>query len=574
MKDFLRFLEPVFKTKFVYLRGFFIIFFQWLNLVAHIFFIQHLTSALEKTDKILFEKIIYFYIAYIIIYEIFYNFSIKYTWPLFYNQTIRNVQENYIQDFIKLDNNKTESIWTWKLIAIMKWWIEMWWNLMDMIFHRIPNILITVVFTLFMLFSVKSIYVLIFFILYIFFFIIASFFNKKVRNLRKERSQNKIIYTKNFVKVLMSKYEILQTNKIENELKNLNYYQKNAQEINQKMSFDMSMIYRIPQFWMDLLLLAIFIFFWKEVFDGNMTIATFVWITAMFVLMKRAINESMDLYKNFTKDFIEVKNLWDLFDNTEKINLNEDKKDFKYKNGNIEIKNLDFAYENSNKKIFENFSLEIKWWKTTAFVWESGSGKTTLVKLIASYISSKNGKIIIDWQDLSEVSLKSYYKNIWYLTQEPSIFDGTIYENLTYAVNYEVSEKEIENAINMAKCEFIYDFEEWIQTQIWEKWIKLSGWQRQRLAIAKILLKNPKIILLDEPTSALDSFSEEQITKAMENLFIWRTVIIIAHRLQTVKNADEIIVFEKWKILERWNHKELEEKNWVYKKLLELQSGF
>lgn len=574
MKYFLRFLEPVFKTKFVYFRGFFIIFFQWLNFVAHIFFIQHLTSALEKTDKILFEKIIYFYIAYIIIYEIFYNFSIRYTWPLIYEQTVKNIQENYIKDFIKLDNNKTESIWTWKLIAIIKWWVEMWWYLIYIIFYRIPNILITVIFTLFMLFSVKSVYVLIFFVLYIFFFIISSFFNKKVRNLRKEISQNKIFYTKNFVKVLMSKYEILQTDKIENELKNLNYYQEKAQEINQKMSFDMSMIYRIPQFWMDLLLLAIFIFFWKEVFNGNMTIATFVGITAMFVLMKRSIDESMDLYKNFTKDFVEVKNLWDLFDKTEKINLNEDKKNFEYKNGDIEIKNLDFAYENSNKKIFENFSLKIKWWKTTAFVWESGSGKTTLVKLIASYISTKNGKIIIDWQNLSEISLKSYYKNIWYLTQEPSIFDGSIYENLTYAVDYEVSEDDLKNAINMAKCEFIYDFEDWIQTQIWERWIKLSGWQRQRLAIAKILLKNPKIILLDEPTSALDSFSEEQITKAMENLFAWRTVIIIAHRLQTVKNADEIIVFEKWKVLEKWNHKELEEKNWVYKKLLELQSWF
>jgi ABC-type multidrug transport system fused ATPase/permease subunit len=104
--------------------------------------------------------------------------------------------------------------------------------------------------------------------------------------------------------------------------------------------------------------------------------------------------------------------------------------------------------------------------------------------------------------------------------------------------------------------------------------VRLSGWQKQRLAIAKIFLKNPEIILLDEPTSALDSFSEEAITIALDELFKWRTVIIIAHRLQTVKKSDEIIVLEKGKIVQRGNHNSLVEQWWVYAKMLELQSGF
>lgn len=574
MNKLKRFFEPVFQTKFIFFRGFIINFIHAFNLVTHVFFIQKLTFALENSDKILFEKIIYFYIFYIIFFEIFFFFTIKYTWTTFYNQTIINLQEKYFKDFVKLDNNKTESIGTGKLIAIFKWWLEMWWSLVEIIFQNLPNIFNTIIFTIVMLFLVNNLYVLIFFILYILSFFSSNYFNKKVVNIRKERSENKNLYTKNFVKILMSKYEILQTNKIKSEIKNLDFYQNNAININKKMSLPMSMIYRIPQFSMDVILLFIFIFFGKEVFDGNMTISTFVGITAMFVLMKRSINESVNLYKNFTKDFVEIENLWKLFDETEKIKSIENWENFVYKTWEISVKNLTFSYENSKKEIFKNFSINIKWWQTTAFVWASWSWKTTLLKLLSSYILAEKWEIIIDGQNLKNISLKSFYKNIGYLTQEPSIFDGTIYENLMYWSNKNISENDIKNVLEKAKCEFVYDFEKWLETEVWEKWIKLSGWQKQRLAIAKIMLKNPKIIFLDEPTSALDSFSEEQITKALENLFAEKTVIIIAHRLQTVKNASEIFVFENWEIIERWNHYELIEKNWNYKKLLDLQSWF
>lgn len=134
--------------------------------------------------------------------------------------------------------------------------------------------------------------------------------------------------------------------------------------------------------------------------------------------------------------------------------------------------------------------------------------------------------------------------------------------------------KKIDKAIKLAKCDFVYDFPHWIDTEIGERWIRLSGGQRQRLAIAKVFLKNPSIILLDEPTSALDSFSEEAITQAMHTLFEWRTVIIIAHRLQTVKEADTIFVFDEWTIVEEWTHDSLVQQWWAYAKMLELQSGF
>jgi ABC-type multidrug transport system fused ATPase/permease subunit len=196
------------------------------------------------------------------------------------------------------------------------------------------------------------------------------------------------------------------------------------------------------------------------------------------------------------------------------------------------------------------------------------------MKLISGFIETQSWKIIIDWQNLNEINLMNYYKEIWYLTQEPNVFDWSILENLTYWSKQEITEKKLKEVIKKAKCEFIYDFKNWLKTEIWERWVRLSWWQKQRLAIAKIFLKNPKIIFLDEPTSALDSKSEKLIHESFTELFKWRTVIIIAHRLQTVKSADEIFVIEEGKIVEIWNHESLSRKKGHYREMLDLQSGF
>jgi ABC-type multidrug transport system fused ATPase/permease subunit len=178
---------------------------------------------------------------------------------------------------------------------------------------------------------------------------------------------------------------------------------------------------------------------------------------------------------------------------------------------------------------------------------------------------------LVDGQDISSCDLLSYYQHIGYLTQEPSVFDGTILENLLYASSSHPTQEKIQEAIDMAHCDFIYDFKDGLDTQIGERWIRLSGWQRQRLAIAKIFLKNPHVIFLDEPTSALDSISEQAINDSLEKLFVWRTVIVIAHRLQTVQSADEIIVLSHGSIVERGNHNDLSIAGGAYQEMLTLQ---
>lgn len=198
-----------------------------------------------------------------------------------------------------------------------------------------------------------------------------------------------------------------------------------------------------------------------------------------------------------------------------------------------------------------NFSLTIEGGKKIAIVGASGGGKSTLIKLLSGYSLPSSGQVLVDGQDLSKIARKSYFMNIGYLTQEPSVFDGSIRENLVSAAGKECSEEEIRRVLELTHCEFVWELPDALETEIGERGVRLSGGQKQRLAIAKIFLKDPEIVFLDEPTSALDSFSEDKISEAFHNLFANRTVVIVAHRLQTVKEAHEILVLDHGQIIER-----------------------
>lgn len=223
--------------------------------------------------------------------------------------------------------------------------------------------------------------------------------------------------------------------------------------------------------------------------------------------------------------------------------------------------------------ILHDLSIDFQPKKITALVGPSGWGKSTITKLILGYLHSWSGSIHIDEQDISKLSLQSLYKYVGYLPQEPNVFDGTIRDNLL-GTSPDASDEQLQEALHLAGCDFIADLSHGIDTEIGERWVRLSGGQKQRLAIAKIFLKDPEIIILDEPTSALDSFSEERISQSLSALFHNKTVIIIAHRLQTVKHADEIYVIQDGKVVERGNHTKLVSQNGYYAKMLELQSGF
>ncbi len=568
-----KFLEPFYVKPRPYIESYIQMFSFAFYSIVIILFSQQITEALELKDRGLFIELIYIYVCIFIFYQLFIFLIKELGWVNSHSEFSKTTYARYLAKYITFDNNYIETVWTWKSVAIISKWTRTWWRLLDTVTMNLSYLTVWLWITIYMLYQVSGYLLIAFLILFILSFYLWHLLNKNVLFERNKRNRFDNLTSKYLVKILMSKFEILQSNKIKKEINNLYNLESWKEECNRKMSTSLIFFFMVPEILMGLSSIVIFLYFWEKYFIWEVKLSLLVWMVSSLIIIQKVLWDTMRALKDFTKEFSEVTTLWDFFDNAPQIQWYEEGNKFSHKKWEINIEKLNFWYVDW-KNIFTNFSLKIEWEKVLALVWDSGSGKSTLAKMVAGYMRPNSWEIIIDKQKLSETSLKSYYKDIWYLTQDPSVFDGSILENLTYALEEKVSDEKIKEIIIQARCEFIYDLPNGLDTQIWERWVKLSGGQKQRLAIAKIFLKDPKIIILDEPTSALDSFSEEQITKAMQNLFENRTVIVIAHRLQTVKHAHRILVLENWKILEDWNHESLVKKEWKYAKMLELQSGF
>ena len=236
----------------------------------------------------------------------------------------------------------------------------------------------------------------------------------------------------------------------------------------------------------------------------------------------------------------------------------------------IQINDVSFKYE-SDDTVLKNISFEIEKGSSVALVGSSGSGKSTLADLIPRFYDVNQGAIEIDGQDIRHITLNSLRRLMGIVTQETILFNDTIKANIAYGQK-DVDDKQVIAAATAANAlEFIEELPEGLDTVIGEKGVKLSGGQRQRLAIARAIMKNPPILILDEATSALDTESERLVQEALGTLMTDRTVLVIAHRLSTVTNADKIIVLEKGQIKEMGTHDELIQKNGLYSNLYNVQ---
>ena len=304
-----------------------------------------------------------------------------------------------------------------------------------------------------------------------------------------------------------------------------------------------------------------------------LTIGSFVLIQAYLIQIFNQLWNFGSAIRNIFEALSDAEEMTILLNTPHKIKDIKNAKKLKILTNKIEFKNVGFHYHKT-KSVLNNFNLIISPNERVALIGSSGGGKSTIIKLLLRMYDIENGKILIDNQDISQITQESLWENISLVPQDPILFHRTLMENIRYG-KPEASNDEIIEAAKLAHChEFISKAINGYDTYVGERGIKLSGGERQRVAIARAILRNAPILIFDEATSSLDSESEHFIQDSLDKLMQNKIVIVIAHRLSTIKKMDRIIVVDNGEIIEEGSHQELTEKyNGTYKKLWELQAG-
>lgn len=306
------------------------------------------------------------------------------------------------------------------------------------------------------------------------------------------------------------------------------------------------------------------------VLQGELTYGGFIGFVLLTNIFFRPIEKINAVIESYPKGIAGFKRYVELLETEPDIVDAKDAIEVKHVHGDIQYNNITFGYENK-EPILNDISLKIHAGETAAFVGPSGAGKTTLCSLLPRFYEQSSGSIQIDGIDTKDMTLSSLRKQIGIVQQDVFLFSGTIRENIAYG-NLKASEADIWQAVKRAQLEdLIYSQPDGLDTVIGERGVKLSGGQKQRLAIARMFLKNPPILILDEATSALDTETELAIQKSLAELAVGRTTLVIAHRLATIKNADRIVVVNKDGIAEQGSHDELIEQGGGYSRLYEAQ---
>ncbi len=308
-----------------------------------------------------------------------------------------------------------------------------------------------------------------------------------------------------------------------------------------------------------------------RVLAGDITIGELVVFSSYLASFYFPVNRFSELNVVYSSSMAAIERIFEVFDKNPEVQ----DKDYavecaKNINADLEFKDVSFSYDEGND-VLKNINLKIEAGNKVALVGSSGSGKTTINNLISRFYDPVQGAILLNGNDLRDYKVKSLRQNIGVVMQESILFSGSIEDNIRYG-DLKAGSDEIYEAARQANAyNFINELPEGFDTEVGERGVKLSGGQKQRISIARVFIKNPKILILDEATSALDSESENLIQNALDKLMAGRTTIIIAHRLSTIMSADVIVAMENGEIAETGTHKELLARNGVYRKLYDEQ---
>ena len=320
------------------------------------------------------------------------------------------------------------------------------------------------------------------------------------------------------------------------------------------------------------IMIAILIFYsGKLIITNEIDINNFFSFLAAMMLAYQPVRSLATISMAVNQGLSAAKRILPIIDNKNEIDENLQSADLNINSGNITFKDVSFQYNKEDDIVLKNINLEIEGGKMSALVGHSGSGKSTLLNLIPRFYKLDSGSIIIDNQNIENVRTSSLRDKISLVSQDTTLFDDTIRNNIAYA-KMDASDDEIINAAKLSSSEeFINQFPNKYDTIIGENGIRLSGGEKQRISIARAILKQSPIILLDEATSSLDSETEEKIQNAINILTKGKTTVVIAHRLSTVLNSNKIFVVDNGKIIESGNHETLLKESSKYKTLYEKQ---
>ena len=308
----------------------------------------------------------------------------------------------------------------------------------------------------------------------------------------------------------------------------------------------------------------------NNVIAGETTAGSLVAFLAYAVNISNPIKRITRVSGNIQKALAAAQRVFDVLDLREEIQDLPDAKVLPAVTGNVSFEHVTFSY-NAGDEILHDLSFEAKPGQAIGLVGPSGAGKSTVASLLPRFYDCDAGTIRIDGTDIRHVTLDSLRNQVGIVPQETILFNGSVYDNILYG-RLDATKEEIEAAAKAANAhDFIMELPEGYNTMLGDRGVNISGGQRQRIAIARAILKDPRILILDEATSALDTESERVVQEALNRLMVGRTSIIIAHRLSTIKNADRILVLDKGKLAEDGTHEELMAENGLYAHLYQIQ---
>ncbi len=356
-------------------------------------------------------------------------------------------------------------------------------------------------------------------------------------------------------------YEKIRANKFINKLKEIS---KKIQEVFVRAS-------PIMEFLTGIMIACLILISAKLIASGELEISNFFSFLAAMMLAYQPVRSLATLNIAIQQGLSGAKRVLPVIDEVPEVKEKKDASDLNINIGQINFNNVNFSYSNEESLILNSITLNLPGQKMTALVGHSGAGKSTILNLIPRFYNVNEGNIKIDNQSINNCTLFSLRKNISLVSQDTTLFDDTIKNNISYA-NLDATQKEIEEAAKYSFAdEFIEKLPKKYETIIGENGVRLSGGEKQRLSIARAILKKSPIILLDEATSSLDAETEDKIQKAISFLTKGRTTIVIAHRLSTILNSDKIYVIDKGKVVSEGKHDELLSKSNVYKNFYEKQ---